>query len=107
MPSVTKRRERSSNLNSQKSAIANRKYEGAGSRIRTDDLLITNATVIWAFVIVTYVNSDFDEPSQPSKSAEIQSQWQYLAVTINGCFARKNELLLILSAYQQLISNAN
>ncbi len=42
MPSVTNRCERSSNLNSPKSAIANRKYEGAGSRIRTDDLLITN-----------------------------------------------------------------
>jgi hypothetical protein len=79
-------------------AIENRqsKIERAGSRIRTDDLLITNATVIWAFVILTYVNSDFDNPSQPSKSAEIPWQWQYLAVTINACFARKNELFFIL-----------
>jgi hypothetical protein len=107
MPSVTKRRERSSNLNSQKSAIANRKYEGAGSRIRTDDLLITNATVIWAFVIVTYVNSDSDNPSQPSKSVEIPSQWQYLAATINACFARKERIVVYLVLRTNCSSNAN
>jgi hypothetical protein len=52
--------------------------------------------VIWAFDILTCVNSDFDNPSQPSKSAEIPSQWQYLAVTISACFAHKNELLSML-----------
>jgi hypothetical protein len=57
--------------------ILPRAKAGAGSRIRTDDLLITNATVIWAFVIVAYVNSGFDNPLQPSKSAEIPSFWQY------------------------------
>jgi hypothetical protein len=43
-----------------------RKIAGAGSRIRTDDLLITNPARNREFVIASQEKRAFDGPSQPS-----------------------------------------
>jgi hypothetical protein len=54
--------------------------EKAGSRARTDDLLITNPAISLGHFMSTEKNTATDRPPQSLIAAKIEPFWQYLAM---------------------------